>query len=87
MVINPERVELQGLFVDGFILLPHEPRIHIPRSSTIRNVTGHVAEGTGLLAGWASFGYCISPKCITTIRTFSLRHEIHHPLSDFKFQI
>jgi hypothetical protein len=77
MIINPERVELQGLFVYGFILLPHEPRIDIPRPTTIWNVTGHVAEGTGLLAGWASFRYCISPKGITTIRTFPLRHETH----------
>jgi hypothetical protein len=58
---------VESLLINGFIFFPNEPRIDIAWSSTIWNITGHIAETTGLLAGWTLLRHCLSTKRVTTI--------------------
>ncbi len=67
------------LFIDRFVLLSCESRIEIPGSSAVRNIAGHIAESTGLLARGASIRHGISRESITTARTLPLRHLVHLP--------
>lgn len=65
-----------SLFINGFVLLSHQSGIDISWSAAIRDVTGYIVEGAGLLAGWALIRHGLGPKRITTIRTFPLRHRL-----------
>ena len=67
---------IEESFINGFVLFAHQSGIDISWSTAIRDVTGYIAEGAGLLAGWALVWHGLGPKRITTIRTFPLRHWI-----------
>jgi hypothetical protein len=57
----------QKLFVAWFDFFAHQSGVNISRSTAVRNITAHIAEGAGLLAGRTSIGHGISPKRVTTI--------------------
>lgn len=73
------------LFLDRLILFAHEPWIDISWPAAIRDVTGHIVKGTGLLAGRAFLGWGFCPKRVTTISTLPLRHLNHLPPSNSEF--
>ncbi len=62
------------LIINGFFLFAHKPWIDIPLPPALRNVTGHIAESTGLLAGRTVIRRSLCSKSIIAIRTFPLSH-------------
>jgi hypothetical protein len=55
------------LFIDGLILFAHESRVNIAWSPAVWNITSHITEGAGLLAGRTSLGHGIGSERVTTI--------------------
>lgn len=57
----------QKLFIAWLDFFAHQSGVNIFRSPAVRDITAHIAEGTGLLAGRASIGHGVGPKRVATI--------------------
>ncbi len=77
---NPHHILTLALFLHGFVLFAHQSRIDISRTAAIRDVTGHIIKGAGLLTGWTFLRSGPCSKGITTIGALPLRH-LNHLLS------
>jgi len=62
------------LNINGVFLFPHKPWVDIPRPPALRNIAGHIAEGTGLLAGRTPIRRSLCFKGIVAIQTFPMTH-------------
>jgi hypothetical protein len=66
-----------SLIIDRFFLLADKPRVDVPRSPAIRNVTGHVTEGARFLAGGTVVRRGLRLKGIIAFLTFPMGHRSH----------
>jgi len=58
----------------GLFPFARQPWVDIPRPAALRNVAGHVAEGTNLLAGRAMLWWGLDLEGMFAVGTFPMGH-------------